>query len=153
VFATVQSLRGTHLARLLAHGPLTHLVIDESHHPTAETYLTLLAALWAANSALRHLGVTATPLRADGDGLARGYQKDSFKVTIGDLVKLGYLVQPRWLGIVTGLSLKGVHTRSGDLAPGELADVYDTPAGRRIIVAAYQQYVAARPGGADHTSA
>lgn len=145
-FATVQSLRGRRLERLLAHGPITHLVIDESHHATAETYMTLVEALKAANPALRHLGVTATPLRADGDGLARVYQKDSFKITIADLVKLGYLVQPRWLGISTGLSLKGVHTRNGDFVQGELATVYDTPAGRRIIVAAYQQYAAGRRG-------
>ena len=145
-FATVQSLRGRRLERLLAHGPITHLVIDESHHATAETYLTLVEELKSANPELRHLGVTATPLRADGNGLARVYQKDSFKITIADLVKLGYLVQPRWLGISTGLSLTGVHTRNGDFAQGELATVYDTPAGRRIIVAAYQQYAAGRRG-------
>lgn len=145
-FATVQSLRGRRLERLLAHGPITHLIIDESHHATAESYLVLLDALRQANPGLRHLGVTATPLRADGDGLARVYQKDSFKITIADLVKLKYLVQPRWLGISTGLSLKGVHTRSGDFVQGELASVYDTPAGRRVVVGAYQQYAAGRRG-------
>lgn len=145
-FATVQSLRGKRLERLLAHGPITHLVIDESHHATASTYLELVTALKAANPALRHLGVTATPLRADGDGLAKVYRKDSFKITIADLVRMGFLVQPRWLGIATNISLKGVHTRSGDYAQNELAERFDTPAGRRVVVAAYQQYASGRRG-------
>lgn len=145
-FATVQSLRGKRLEKLLSHGPIDYLIIDEAHHATADTYETLVKALLAANPEMRHLGVTATPLRADGDGLSKIYSKVSFRITIADLVKLGYLVQPRWLGIATGLSLQGVHTRNGDFVQSELAGVYDTPTGRRIIVGAYLQYGAGRRG-------
>lgn len=145
-FATVQSLRGKRLERLLSHGPIDYLIIDEAHHSTANTYETLVKALLSANPEMRHLGVTATPLRADGDGLSKIYGHVSFRITIADLVRMGYLVQPRWLGIATGLSLQGVHTRNGDFVQGELAGVYDTPAGRRIIVEAYQKYGAGRRG-------
>lgn len=143
--ATIQTLASEkRLARLLAHGPITHLIVDECHRATSPTYVKTLARLKAANPTLRHLGVTATPLRSDGDGLARVYQANSFKITIADLVKQHYLVQPRWLGIKTGVSIKGVSTRDGDFASGELAERFDTPRGRAIIIQAYQQYAAGR---------
>lgn len=142
--ATVQSLNAKRVAELLAHGPITHLITDECHHATAPTYVRIYEALKAANPGLKHLGVTATPLRADGDGLARVYQKDSARITIADLVHRHYLVQPRWLGIATGISLKGVKTSAGDYQASQLAERFDTERGRQIIVQAYQQYGAGR---------
>lgn len=143
--ATVQTLASPRrLAALLRHGPITHLVIDECHHATAESYVTLWQALRDANPALLHLGVTATPQRADGDGLSKVYGHVAAKVTIADLVRQGYLVQPRWLAISTGISLAGVHTRSGDYVASELAQRFDTPSGRTIIVQSYLKYAAGR---------
>lgn len=143
--ATVQTLTSPkRLAALLRHGPITHLVIDECHHATAESYVTLWRALREKNPALLHLGVTATPQRADGDGLSKVYGHVAAKVTIADLVRQGYLVQPRWLAISTGISLAGVHTRSGDYVASELAQRFDTPSGRTIIVQSYLKYAAGR---------
>lgn len=145
VVATVQTLASEkRLKQLLSAGPITHLIIDECHHATAQSYLTVLEGLRAANPELRHLGVTATPLRADGDGLAKVYQKDSFKITIADLVRQGYLTMPRWLGIETGISLKGVQSSGGDFVQRQLADRFDTPEARRIIVEAYTRFAAGR---------
>lgn len=155
--ATVQSLTGRSAAAkeqgrwprieaLLAHGPIDYLVIDECHHATADSYLVLYDQLKRANPGMRHLGVTATPIRADGDGLSTLYEDVAFRITIADLVKLHYLVQPRWLAIDTGISLKGVGTSNGDYNAKDLAERFDTPAGRRIIVASYQQYAAGRRG-------
>lgn len=142
--ATIQSLNARRLAKLLAHGPITHLVIDEAHHGVADTYLALVKALTAANPALKHLGVTATPIRADGDGLAEIYQTVAAKISIADLVRQGWLVKPRWLAIATGINLKGVQSRGGDYVSSQLAERMDTPAGRRVIVQAFQQYGADR---------
>jgi superfamily II DNA or RNA helicase len=142
--ATVQSLNPKRTAELLKHGPITHLVVDEAHHAVANSYLRIREQLLAANPNLRHLGVTATPLRSDGDGLARVYQKTSAIVSIADGVRRHFLTQPRWLAISTGISISGVHTRGGDFVAGELAEAFDTPAGRRIIVKAYQDYAAGR---------
>lgn len=145
VIATVQSLASPkRLGRLLAHGPIDILITDESHHATAPTYLKVYEALKAANPGLLHLGVTATPIRGDGNGLAKVYRKDSARITIADLVKQGYLVRPRWLGISTGLSLAGVQSSGGDFVQSQLAKVFDTPSGRRIIVDAYREYAATR---------
>lgn len=143
--ATIQTLASEkRVQRLLAHGAITHLIVDECHRATSPTYVKTLERLKAANPELRHLGVTATPLRSDGDGLAKVYQANSFKITIADLVKQHYLVQPRWLGIATGISINGVSTRDGDFASGELAERFDTPRGRQIITQAYQQYADGR---------
>jgi superfamily II DNA or RNA helicase len=143
--ATVQTLASPkRRAALVAAGPITHLVIDECHHATAPTYVTLWEELRAANASLRHLGVTATPMRADGDGLSRVYAHVAAKITIADLVKTGYLVQPRWLAISTGISIAGVASRQGDFVARDLAGRFDTPEGRRIIVQAYQEYAADR---------
>lgn len=142
--ATVQSVRAARLNALLAHGPITHLVTDECHHAVAASYLRVYETLKEANPDLLHLGVTATPLRADGDGLSRVYETVSARITIADLVKLGWLIQPRWLGISTGISISGVHSRHGDFVQSELASCFDTDAGRRVIVQAYQEYAPAR---------
>lgn len=143
--ATVQTLASTkRLARLLAFGAIDRLVIDETHHATARTYLELVERLRMVNPNLRILGVTATPIRADGDGLSRLFEHVSFRITIADLVKQHYLVQPRWLGIATGISLKGVESRAGDYVQSQLASRFDTEHGRRIILQAYQDYASGR---------
>ena len=143
--ATVQTLSSDRrLHRLLAFGPISTLVIDETHHVTADTYMALIERLRAVNPNLKILGVTATPMRADGDGLSKVFAHVSFKITIADLVKQHYLVQPRWLGISTGISLKGVETRAGDYVASQLASRYDTEEGRAIITQAYLDYAKGR---------
>ena len=139
--ATIQTLSSKkRLAQLLSHGPITHLIIDECHHACARTYVVLWEALRAAYPALRHLGVTATPLRADGDGLSRVYGHVSARVTIADLVRDHYLVQPRWLGIATDISVQGVKTQNGDFAQGQLAERFDSTVSHQLVVQAYREY-------------
>ena len=145
-FATVQSLRPARVVELLRHGSITHLVTDEAHHCTAPSYLKVREALLEANPNLYHLGVTATPERSDGDGLRKVYKSVSATVSIADGVRAGYLVQPRWLAISTGISIDGVHTRSGDYVASEMADRFDTPQGRAIIIQAYRKYATGRRG-------
>ena len=135
--ATVQSLNPRRLEKLLSHGAITHLVIDEAHHGVASSYTRIIEALREANPALRHLGVTATPIRADGDGLAAIYDDVAARITIADLVRQGWLVKPRWLAIATGISLRGVKTSGGDYVASQLAERFDTPGGRAVIVATY----------------
>jgi ATP-dependent helicase IRC3 len=143
--ATIQTLSSERrLQRLLAHGPITHLVTDECHRAVAASYVKIYKALKEAYPDLRHLGVTATPIRGDGAGLVTVYQKDSARVTIADLVRDGYLVQPRWLGISTGISIKGVASSGGDFVQSQLASCFDTPTGRSIVLKAYQEYAMGR---------
>jgi superfamily II DNA or RNA helicase len=143
--ATVQTLSSQkRLARLLSQGKIDYLVTDEAHHVNAASYLKLVNQLKTVNPELKHLGVTATPMRADGDGLSRVYEHVAFKVSIADLVKRRWLVKPRGLGIATGISLKGVTTRAGDYVSSEVAKRFDTAAGREIVLNAWKEYASDR---------
>jgi hypothetical protein len=138
--ATVQSLREHRIQQLLQHGSITHLVTDEAHHVQAKTYQNVRRALLDTNPYLYHLGVTATPLRADGDGLSGTYASVAKVISIADLVRDGWLVQPRWLAISAGLSIQGLHTRNGDYVVSELAEVIETAAFRRLVIESFRQF-------------
>jgi superfamily II DNA or RNA helicase len=148
--ATIQSLmRGKRLSELLAHGAITHLVSDEAHHAMAESYRSVIARLMAVNPQLRHIGLTATPMRSDKAALSEVYQQVSANISIADLVHGRYLVQPKWLGISTGISLAGVETATGvgdekDFNAAQLARLYNTAAGRKIVVDAYLKHAPKR---------
>jgi len=142
--ATVQSMNERRTTELLRHGAITHLITDEAHHVVAGGYLRLRSQLLEANPNLLHLGVTATPMRADGDGLRKVYTSVADRISIADLVRQGWLVKPRWLGVSTAVSLSGVHTRAGDYVASELADAVETESMRRLVVQSYQQYAAGR---------
>lgn len=141
VSASVQTLsRGSRLQRILECGPVDYLVTDEAHHAEASTYQGVYRQLREANPNLRHLGVTATPVRADGKGLVGTFQRVSYKVDIKDLVRMGYLVRPRWQVIDTGISLAGVRSVAGDFNAKQLAHAFETPAAFDLIVQSHREY-------------
>lgn len=155
--ATVQTLANEkRLARLLAAGPMDYLIIDEAHHAVADTYVTLYTRLKDANPALKHLGVTATPLRTDGAGLRAVYKHVAFKAGIRELVQAGWLVPPRWLAIQTGISLAGVATvysdGGKDFSKKQLADVYETANCFELVVESHRKYADGRRALAFTTS-
>jgi superfamily II DNA or RNA helicase len=134
-----------HLDKLLQAGPIDYLITDEAHHAISPSYLEVVARLRAANPALRHLGVTATPQRGDGKAMANGFTTTAFTVTIADLVRQGYLVKPSWLAISTQIDLSGVKTTAGDFQQNQLAERFDTEACRAVVVAAHKEYAPDRP--------
>lgn len=70
--------------------PPANLVIwDECHHVAARTY----AALSAHYGASFHLGLTATPVRADGAGLGDAFDDLVIASTVAELQSIGYLSQ------------------------------------------------------------
>jgi ATP-dependent helicase IRC3 len=150
---SVQTLQSAkRIAGLLAHGTITHLVIDECHHAVANGYLNLVAQLRQANPELLHLGVTATPNRTDADGLGKVYDECQTKVTIKDLIRTGFLVPIRGLAVQTGISLKGVGTVAGDFNQKQLANVYDTSNCFELVVKTHLDKAAGRKGIAFTTS-
>lgn len=151
--ATVQTLsRETHLKKLLAHGAVDYLITDEAHHAIAPAYLKVRDGLRAANPQLRHLGVTATPMRGDGLAMANAFETTAFTITIADLVREGYLVKPSWYAISTHIDLSGIRTVGGDFQQQQLAERFDTPACRALVVAAHRELAADRPAIAFTTS-
>ena len=82
------------------------IIIDECHHAKASTY----KKLWDIYPQARFLGVTATPIRLNGEGFS-----DLFEILINcgqlsDFVKAGYLVPIRhFSGMVPDLSSQRLH--------------------------------------------
>ena len=149
VIGTVQTLQSEkRLAQVLRSGPIDYLVIDEAHHAVAGGYQQVLAALKDCNPQLRHLGVTATPLRADEKGLREIYQKESAHFGIKELVKQGYLAPPRWLAIQTGISLADIRTQGSgadrDFSAKQLANVFETSNCFDLVVESHKQYANGR---------
>lgn len=121
--ASVQTLA----RRLDRIKPFDLIIIDEAHHTTAGTWRTILAA----NPAAAIIGVTATPVRTDGQGLGTqgGGVFDTLinGPSISDLIKQGYLVPPRVFAPPIQFSLSGVHKRGGDFVRSEIEQRIDKP--------------------------
>lgn len=147
ISATVQTLASpARMAELLAAGPINLLVTDEAHHAVASTYQQVYAALRAANPHMRHLGVTATPVRADAVGLGEVYQAVAATYDIRYGVESGHLVPPKWLAVKTAISLKGVRSAKGDYSPTQLARIFETDNCFELVVASHQRYASGRRG-------
>ncbi len=146
VVATVQTLaQPRRLQTILRYGRIDYLVVDEAHHTTAATYVRVIEGLRAANPQLRILGVTATPIRADHDGLSKVYQKVSAKYGIKELIELRHLVPFKALAVQTGVSLKFVKEHDGDFAQKQLADVWECDNVFDLVVESHKRWADGRP--------
>jgi ATP-dependent helicase IRC3 len=141
ISATFQTLQSPNrLKRILAYGPIDYLITDEAHRACAKSYLDIYQMLKEANPNLRHVGVTATPHRGDGDGLAKVFQHVSIRRNIAQLTPR-YLVPHRVLEIKTRAKLKGIRTgHDGDYIKSRLAQVFETDNCMELIVNSWQQY-------------
>jgi len=91
VFAMQQTL-----TRNLDHLPMfDHIICDEVHHIVAPTYSRIIDACRDRNPNLWLSGFTATPERGDRKSLRKYFDNVSEKITIKELVTLGFLVPPR----------------------------------------------------------
>jgi len=125
------------------------LVVHNCHHVTDKnTYRKVLTTLREANPQMRHLGVTATPVRADGDGLGGVYQKESYHHGIIEGIRLGALAPVRWLAIQTSISVSGIKTVAGDFQQRGLANVFETQNCFDLVVATHQKYADGRQAAA-----
>ena len=118
------------------------VVADEAHHMLARTYRRVIDHF--APTLL--LGVTATPDRGDGKGLAEIFGPEPvFSYPLIKAVADGWLVRPRQWAIATGAGLDGVHTRHGDFALNELADAVNTFERNRRVAQAWHERANGRP--------
>lgn len=124
--ASVQSMRPAKVAELAKLGDKLTVVQDEFHHATkkSKTWGGVLSPLMAAGA--RGLGPTATPCRADGQGLSR--ETDGYADVIVEgpsmrwLIDNGYLSQYKIYCPPTDLRLENVETSktTGDYKEKEL---------------------------------
>ena len=122
VFGSSDTLRGEkRLERLLKHGKITFVVVDEAHHSVSPTYKKILGRLDNQGGAPPWmLGLTATPERADGKELG-DYWNLAYSYSLYDAINNGYLVPVvHRLEQMPGLVLP--ETGSGDFNDDELAE-------------------------------
>jgi DNA repair protein RadD len=134
--ASVQTL----LRRLKRHTiPFDLLIVDEAHHAAAGTWRKIIEHYPNA----KILGVTATPIRTDGQGLSEVFDDLIVGVSMQTLIELGYLVRPVIYAPPTALDLSGVRKRGGDFDTTQLADRMDKPT---ITGSAVEHYKRLCPG-------
>lgn len=127
-FAGIQSVRTK--SKELGHIDL--VIIDECHlvnHKDEGGYRSLLAELKAINSAMRVVGLTATPYRL-GHGLITDkpaiFDDLIEPVSIEELVHKGHLSKLRSKVTDAKLDTTGVHKRGGEYIEAELQAVVNT---------------------------
>jgi superfamily II DNA or RNA helicase len=101
------------------------LIIDEAHHATSPSYRRLID-YYRSNPALKVLGVTATPDRADEEALGQVFQSVAFDYEVLDAIHDGWLVPIEQQVVhVEGLDYSSIRTTAGDLNGGDLAAVME----------------------------
>jgi len=93
------------------------VVVDESHHILADSYLNTLGHF---HDHAKVLGVTATPDRGDKKNLGRYFQNIACEVTLLDLIKQAWLSPIRVKTVPLEVDLRGVRTTAGDYSADDL---------------------------------
>ena len=121
------------------------LIIDEAHHAVAGTW-EKVAAAWPQ---AKVLGVTATPLRLDGRGLAEAFDDLVEGSSVRELIEQGYLARYRYLAPPPrpelAEALSRVHTRYGEYVQAELAQAVDQKVITGDIVEHYNKHLMGAP--------
>ena len=119
------------------------VVVDESHHAVSPSYMKVIDYYRAGGAKL--IGVTATPDRADEEGLCKVFSSAPYVYDVADAIRDGWLVPIRQqMCKVTGLDYSSVRTTAGDLNGGDLAEVLEVEETLQGIASATRQIVGAR---------
>ena len=102
--------------------PPTLIIIDEAHRATAASYQTVIENAGKP----RVIGLTATPIRGDGKGLASMFDAMVQCPPIAELIQQGHLVPPRSFA-GRRIDLHGVRIAGSDYDRDELADAMNKP--------------------------
>ncbi len=98
------------------------IIFDECHHTAANNW----AELFKHFSASFKIGLTATPCRLDGKGLAAFYQDIVQGPSMSELIQQGFLSDYK-LFAPSHIDVSGVKLQMGDYIKSELAKIVDTP--------------------------
>lgn len=115
--ASVQTL-ASRIARNRPVPAASLVIVDEAHHIRAGTYGRMIEHYQGKGA--RVVGLTATPVRADGKGLAESFSELVQTVTVSDLIDAGHLARFRYFAAVPP-DLAGVRKVAGDWDQDQLA--------------------------------
>src|SRR5512142_227868 len=120
------------------------LIIDEAHHATSPSYRRVIE-YYQSNPALKVLGVTATPDRADEEALGQVFQSVAFDYEVLDAIHDGWLVPiEQQMVHVEGLDYSSIRTTAGDLNGGDLAAVMEAERNLQPMASASVAIIRAR---------
>ena len=114
-----------------------YLIIDESHHATAETYQRVLSFFKPSFT----LGLTATPERTDDKDILEIFKNTAHKLDIKTAVEMGELVPIRCVRIHTNIDLTKVRINSMLYRSNELESKVFVPERNKLIVDTYLDFV------------
>ena len=141
IVATIQSLvAGDRLERILQHGPIDYVIIDEAHHAPAGTYQRVIEAL--GNPFV--LGCTATPKRTDKIPLRDVFQRVSYRISIQDAIKQGALVGFTPLGFSLPTDASAVKETPDGWAEEPMGDLLSADNILEIVLAKWREFSADR---------
>lgn len=98
------------------------IIWDEAHHCTAPSYKKVIDHYHE----VPQIGLTATPCRADGNGLGGIFEDIVQAAYPSELIEQGYLVSTK-IFAPTIPDLKGVRSRGGDYIESDLGEKMDKP--------------------------
>lgn len=133
-FAMVQTLARSNN---LDNAPkIDMLVIDEAHHSTSKTYLSVIEKFKERNNDLILLGVTATPVRNDNGLLKDVFGNVCHIIKLKELIASGYLVPPRTFVIDLGIQkeIEEARDKDGEYNMDKVADLMNTEVSNQKIV-------------------
>jgi superfamily II DNA or RNA helicase len=120
VVASVQTLISGERMKRFDPREFGILITDEAHHAVSSSYCQIFDHMLSAGC--RHLGVTATPDRADEQALGKIYEDAAYVYELPDAVHDGWLVPITQQMIrITGLDYSQVKITAGDLNQGDVA--------------------------------
>lgn len=148
VVASVASLgrKGSKRIERFDWSQFDKFVVDEAHHAVASSYQNIYeaAGLLQPGDKRLLLGVTATPTRGDGQGLAAVFEKIVYSYPLRQAIEDGWLVEPRGFKVSTATSLDGVKVSKGEYDQKELADTVNTPSRNQLIAKAWLDHAQGR---------
>jgi len=122
------------------------VVIDESHHAAADTYLKVIDAVKEDNPDAEIVGFTATPNRGDGKGLRKVFNNCSHQIDITTLIREGFLVPPKSYVIDCGVndSLRNVAISGNDFNMEQVESIMNRKVINQKVVEEYINHAEGR---------
>ena len=114
----------------------TLVICDEAHHCVGGTSWS---EIMRAYPEAKRLGVTATPIRLDGRGLASHFDHLIVGPSVRELMDLGYLSRARIFAPPT-VDTSGLHKRAGDFKQEEAEQLMDVPSITGDALSHYRQH-------------
>lgn len=149
IVASVQTVRKLYrLDEITESGEIGLVIVDECHHATAESYVTVLNALgcFEKETGAIAVGFTATLARSDMKSLGDVWQSVVFRMDILDMIPEYLTDVSGKMVTVDGFSLSDVAMRGGDYATGSLSDALLSADAPDFIADAYMEHAADKKG-------